>query len=195
MYCINYRMSSTKKALRSELGIRTRTSNKLDDELGHEDDYEPQNLLAEQVTNAVNEYFDEREEIYLEFPTEPDKEDLELTADVYDNVPKIAPVLHENYGLFENLQQASTGLTSTNTYATNLPFQNMGGIFAGNNYNGFGLKNSVLPQDGLTVEKIKRGFYTSYQYQPQRYYGEISNEALLESMGYPNQKKYQGIPS
>ena len=186
-------MSSVKKTLRSELGIRTRTSNKLDET--KEDDYEPQNLLAEQVFNTVNDYFNEREELFLPFPDEPDKEDLQLTSDVYDNVPKIAPVRHENYGLFENLQQASTGLTSTNTYATNLPYQNMGGVFAGNNYNGYGLKNSVLPQDGLTVEKIKRGFYTNYQYQPTRYWGDISNEALLESMGGPWTKKYQGIPS
>jgi hypothetical protein len=186
-------MSVIKKTLRSELGIRTRTSNKLDEE--KEEDYVPQNLLAEQTTNAVNEYFNEREEIYQEFPDEPDKEELELTADVFDCVPRIAPVRHENQGLFENLQQSSTGLTSTNTYSTNLPFQNMGGVAFGNNYNGYGLKNSVLPQDGLTIEKIKRGFYTNYQYQPTRYWGQISDDALLESMGYLGQKKYQGIPS
>jgi hypothetical protein len=71
----------------------------------------------------------------------------------------------------------------------------MGGVSFGNNYNGYGLKNSMLPQDGLTIEKMKRGFFTNYQYHPSRFWGQISDDALLESMGGPWTKKYQGIPS
>jgi hypothetical protein len=68
----------------------------------------------------------------------------------------------------------------------------MGGITFSNNYNMHGLKNTTIPQEGLTKEKIQKGFYTRYQYNPPRFYGNISNEGLLESMGGPWTKKYQG---
>lgn len=183
-------MSATKAALKSELNIRTRTTNKLEqDKL---DEYEPTNLLAEQTMDAINQYFDDREQIYQDLPDDVDKEELELTADVFSYVPYIAPRLNETSGLYNNLGYSGKGVTSTSDISTNLPFNNMGGVTFSNNYNMYGLKNSVLPQDGLTKDMMRKGFYTKYQYNPQRFGGNISNDALLESMGYPNMKKFQG---
>jgi hypothetical protein len=187
-------MSATKAALRSELNIKTRTSNKLKSEEKPLEEYEPNNLLAEQVTDAIHQYFDEREEIYADLPETQKKDDLELTADVYDDVPLIASRKHENGGLYLNMASASQGITSKNTQSTNVPLINFGGNTFGNNYNAYNLKNSTLPQDGLTTEKMKRGFYTSFQYNPERYWGKITDKALLESMGYPGQRKIVGIP-
>ena len=183
-------MSATKAALKSELNIKTRTSNKLKNE--ENDDYEPTNLLAELVTNTVNEYFDEREEVYQDLPERANKKDLELTSDVYSNVPYIAPRLNEDSGLYMNMQYSAQGVTSDNTHSTNMPFINFGGNTFANNYNAFGLKNTDLPTDGLTENMMKQGFYTSYQYQAPRYWGNISNEGLLQSVGGPWTKKYVG---
>ena len=184
-------MSSTKKALKSELNIKTRVSNKLDEtklEL-----YEPNNLLAEQVTEAVHEYFDSREETYQDLPDKVDKDDLELTADVYSRVPFIAPRLHEDSGIYMNMGYGVGKTTIKNTYpVTNMPLINFGGNTYSNNYNASGLKNSTLPIDGLTTEMMKKGFYNKNQYNTSKFWGNISDKALLESLGHPNMKKYQG---
>ena len=51
------------------------------------------------MITAVNEHFDRREEVYQDLPETQDKEDLELTADVYEDVPLVASRKHEN-GIF-----------------------------------------------------------------------------------------------
>jgi hypothetical protein len=183
-------MSATKAALKSELNIRTRTSNKIEKE--KLDEYEPTNLLAEQTIDAVNEYFDAREEVYQDLPDNVDKDDLELTADVFSNVPYIAPRLNETSGLYNNLGYGGQGVTSKNTLVTNLPFNSMGGVTYSNNYNAYGLKNSTLPEDGLTKEKMRKGFYNNFQYNTPKFWGNISSDALLNSMGYPGMTKFQG---
>jgi hypothetical protein len=183
-------MSATKAALKSELNIRTRTTNKIEKE--KLDEYTPTNLLAEQTIDAVNEYFDAREEVYQDLPDDVDKDDLELTADVFSNVPYIAPRLNETSGLYNNLGYSGKGVTSKNTISTNLPFINLGGITFANNYNAYGLKNSTIPEEGLTKEKIRKGFYNDFQYITPKFYGNISDDALLNSMGYPSMTKFQG---
>lgn len=185
-------MSSIKKALRSELGLKTRTTNELKEE--KEEDYEPTNQLAEQVITAVNTHFNEREEIQLGFPDEYDDiEELELTGDLHTKYPKVASIKHQNGGLLSNIGTSTLrGTPSYSEVVTNKPLQ-IGSGFFGNNYNMNGQKNTIDVWD-ITVDQVKQGYVNTFQKEQLRFDGNITPKALLESLGGPWTKKYQGIP-
>jgi hypothetical protein len=66
-----------------------------------------------------------------------------------------------------------------------------GGGTNNGNYNGFGQKNSVIPQD-ITEKQWSEGYYYKWAKHPQRYHGNISAKAHRDSVGYIGMPKIQG---
>jgi len=181
--------SAVKKSLRGELNLKSITKTKDEPEL---EKYEPTSVLAKQVISAINEHFDSRETTYQPIGIQDDFADLELTdPDHTDKNVYIAPRYNENDGMFENMRQVPPMLESTSTFTRQRDFMQGGASFS-TNYNGFGQKNSIIPQD-ITEEQWKEGYYYKWAKHPVRFWGNISTEALTESLGYPGMRKIVGI--
>jgi len=183
--------NTDKKALRTELGLKGTVEKTLEDEQ-KQTKFEATNILGKQVESAVAEHYDARETNYQDISEYDDYDDLELTADKLA-IPLVASRKNENDGFYMNMQSRVNSPTSTSTYTTPL-YMNWGGGSNLGNYNAFGQRNTVdvYGKKEFSVDKWKDNYTNSFQYHPQRFYGNISTAALTESLGYPGMKKFNG---
>lgn len=181
-------MTDTKQSLRKELNLKSIT--RKDQEEKEKVEYEADSILAAQAINAINQHFDSRETNYQPVNWVDSYDDLELTADHRSKGIYIAPRDNELGGMYNNLNSFTNKLESTSSYVRE-PMQFPGGGTNNGNYNGYGQKNSVIPQD-ITEEEWSQGYYYKWAKHPQRYYGNISSKALRDSMGYVGMPKIQG---
>ena len=182
-------MTDTKKSLRSELNLKTIT--RKDQEEKDTPDYEPDSILAAQVTEAIKEHFDSRETNYQPVNWVDSYDNLELTADHLSKGIYIAPRNNELDGLYNNIKSFTPELESKSKFVRE-PMQFPGGGTTAGNYNGYGQKNSVIPQD-ITEEEWSQGYYYKWAKHPQRYWGNISARAYRDSLGYVGMPKIQGF--
>ena len=184
-------MSDLKKTLRSELNLKTITKTREQEKEEEVPDYEPDSILAAQVVSAIHEHFDSLEHNSQPVNWVDSYDDLELTADHCSKAVYVAPRNYENQGYLQNLGSMTPKLESKSSYVR-VPDFIPGGMISGTNYNGYGQKNDVLPQN-MTMEQARDGYSYYYLKFGRKYNGNISKEALMESYGYPNMRKYSGI--
>lgn len=155
-------------------------------ELEEEPDEEEETLLSKQVKNAVNTYFNEREEPrftakYMKKPINNPIQSLDTEGPVFVH----GHVAKRN---FENMDYGQLNAGSVYKNKPKIVRENTENFegFVGNNYNANGLKNQS--QQRLTKAEIKKGIVDPRTKQPipRKYTGKVSDATILKENPKPS---------
>lgn len=158
-------------------------------EVSDEVPVEEETLLSKQVKNAVNTYFNEREELrytadYMKQPINDPVQSLDTEGPVFVR-GKIAPRKYENLDVGQ-LNAGTVYKNKPNRTKVKKDVVSNNGGFIGNNYNYMGLKDET-PQR-LTKAEIKQGIINPKTKQkiPRKYTGKVSDATRLQENPKPS---------